>query len=408
MQEQERLDLLCTLSHATSLQQLCDLGYEILGNPIFINNMTHDTLAYTNGVEVEDPHWQQAVVENYRDRGIIDASREVNVIHSQSRASQKPVLVTDGDVPVPRLIKALTFEGQEIGVLVVPAYFRPFEKGDGSLTELISYFAVSLLMKERAHSRRGEQTGEDFFISLLDGRKYTRPRAEKRMEEAGFGKYPYVYVLALCFARGEVQQEEALQPMLNDLCRLGHCVPFLYNSTLICVYGSEKEILDWETDAPELSRLLGEWELAAGVSRCVVAVERLREYYHQALETLRVGCKLKRREKYFYFDNLSSFLLFQRIPEEELLLFCHQKVQELADYDREHNTELCATLQVYLEQTKSLVRTAEVLFIHRNTVRYRINKCMELLGTQFNDGNEIFSYILSLRMLEYTTKILKQ
>ena len=408
MSEQERLDLLCTLSHATTLQQLCNLGHEILGNPIFINSMTHDTLAYTSGVEVEDPHWQQSVVENYRQFGILDASREVNVIHSQSRASQKPVLVTDGDVPVPRLIKALMFEGQEIGVLVVPAYFRPFEKGDGSLTELISFFAVNLLMKERAHSHRGEQTGEAFFISLLDGRKYTRARAEQRMEEAGFGKYPYVYVLALCFARGDGQQEEALQPILNEFCRLGHCVPFLYNSTLICVYGSEREILDWESEAPELSRLLGEWELVAGVSRCVAAAERFREHYHQAMETLRVGCKLKRRERYFYFDNLSSFLLFQRIPEEELLLFCHQKVQGLADYDREHNTELCATLQVYLEQTKSLVRTAEVLFIHRNTVRYRINKCMELLGTQFNDGNEIFSYILSLRMLEYRSKILTQ
>ena len=103
-----------------------------------------------------------------------------------------------------------------------------------------------------------------------------------------------------------------------------------------------------------------------------------------------------------------GFLLLQRIPEEELLLFCHQKVQELADYDRVHNTELCVTLQVYLEQTKSLVHTAEILFIHRNTVRYRVNKCMELMGTQFNDGSEVFSYILSLRMLEYKTKILKQ
>ena len=45
MSEQERLDLLCTLSHATTLQQLCNLGHEILGNPIFINSMTHETLA---------------------------------------------------------------------------------------------------------------------------------------------------------------------------------------------------------------------------------------------------------------------------------------------------------------------------------------------------------------------------
>lgn len=52
------------------------------------------------------------------------------------------------------------------------------------------------------------------------------------------------------------------------------------------------------------------------------------------------------------------------------------------------------------------MRTAEILFIHRNTVRYRINKCMELLGSDLEDGNEIFAFILSLRMLEYRRKLL--
>jgi DNA-binding PucR family transcriptional regulator len=66
--------------------------------------------------------------------------------------------------------------------------------------------------------------------------------------------------------------------------------------------------------------------------------------------------------------------------------------------------ELCATLEVYLEQAKSLAKAAEVLFIHRNTVRYRINKCMELMNTDLEDGNEIFAYILSLRILEYDKK----
>ncbi len=408
MSEQSKIDLLCRLSHASDLWQLCDLAEQILGNPIFINNMTHDTLAYTRNVVVEDPHWQQAVVENHQERGIIDSSREVNVIHSQSIVSQKPVLVTDGEVPVPRLIKALMFEGQEIGVLVVPAYFRPFEKGDGTMTELISSYAVSLLMRERVHSHRGGQAGEAFFVSLLDGAKYSRSQTERRLAEVGYAKCPFMYVLALCCTGESGKMGDALQPVLNGFGHLEHCTSFVYNSSLICVYGSEQEILNWEKQVPELTAVLNEWELSAGVSRRITAPERLREYYHQALETLRVGCRLKRREQYFYFDNLSSFLLFQRIPEEELCLFSHQKVQELAEYDRAHNTELCATLQVYLEQTKSLARTADVLFIHRNTVRYRINKCIELLGTNFDDGNEIFSYILSLRMLEYQTKILRQ
>ena len=70
-----------------------------------------------------------------------------------------------------------------------------------------------------------------------------------------------------------------------------------------------------------------------------------------------------------------------------------------------HDTQLCITLQTYLERAKSLSKTADLLFIHRNTVRYRINRCMELMNDRLEDGNEIFAYILSLRTLEYRAKI---
>lgn len=51
-------------------------------------------------------------------------------------------------------------------------------------------------------------------------------------------------------------------------------------------------------------------------------------------------------------------------------------------------------------------KTAELLFIHRNTVRYRIHKCTELINSDLEDGNEIFAFILSLRILEYRKKVL--
>lgn len=199
---------------------------------------------------------------------------------------------------------------------------------------------------------------------------------------------------------------ESLGPMLEDFRRLPFSRTFLFNSTLVCIYSCDQDLSNWTEQAPKLTDLLTRWDLVAGVSRRVDGLERLREYYQQAQSTLGLGCRLQRKFLYCRYDDLSSFQLFRCIPVEKLTLYCHQKIQELGEYDRNHNTELCATLQVYLEQTKSLVHTAEILFIHRNTVRYRINKCMELLGSDLEDGNEIFAFILSLRILEYQRKLL--
>jgi DNA-binding PucR family transcriptional regulator len=86
---------------------------------------------------------------------------------------------------------------------------------------------------------------------------------------------------------------------------------------------------------------------------------------------------------------------------------CNQKVRDLDAYDRAHNLDLCRTLQVYLENGFSLLRTSEILFVHKNTVRYRVEKCMtQLFGGPDRKG-DLFSILVSLRILEYEYKFLK-
>jgi len=70
-----------------------------------------------------------------------------------------------------------------------------------------------------------------------------------------------------------------------------------------------------------------------------------------------------------------------------------------------HNANLMLTLRVYLDHSKSLAKTAEVLCIHRNTVRYRVKKCMEILGSDLESGIENFSFVLSLRIMEYEERL---
>ena len=105
MPEREWIGKLCQLTHASSLQQICDLAYEIMGNPVFISDMAHTILAYTKCVEVDDESWQRHIVRADLERNTIIQSREVSTVHEASAETKMPVVVTDGQVPYPRLIK---------------------------------------------------------------------------------------------------------------------------------------------------------------------------------------------------------------------------------------------------------------------------------------------------------------
>lgn len=404
--EDNRIQFLCELPHAANLQQLCDLAFRILGNPVFISDLAHTILAYTQCVEVEDPTWQENVVHSVLESNTLRQEREVSAIHGRSSDGHKAVLVKDSYMPYPRYIKTLVGKGQQaMGVMVTTAYFRPFQPEDAELIDLIASFVLPMLTDRHYKLTGSRQTVEHLLLRLLEGRRFHREELKDRLDALGFRSHPHMYVLSIGLGHEEVPNSlPGLEQLIDSFLLLGSCRVVVFNTTIVCLYGSEEDITDWETQAPELHSLLQRETLLAGISREVQAIEDLQEYYRQAQTALEIGVRLGRLDRFFLYDALSAFSLFQQIPREELPLYCHQKIQTLGAYDQTHGTELCVTLQVYLEQAKSLARTAEILFIHRNTVRYRIKKCMELMNSDLEDGNDIFAYILSLRILEYHRK----
>ena len=256
MPEREWIGKLCQLTHASSLQQICDLAYEIMGNPVFISDMAHTILAYTKCVEVDDESWQRHIVRADLERNTIIQSREVSTVHEASAETKMPVVVTDGQVPYPRLIKALVSEGQPVGVMVLTAYLRPLEQEDIQLMELTSSFAETRLNRDRYHVTTDGNAVENYFIQLLEGAQYSREQVDKRLNVLGFSLRECAYVLCICPAQATERAGESLRPMLEEFKRLPFSRTFLYNSALVCVYSCGQDISNWETQAPKLTELL--------------------------------------------------------------------------------------------------------------------------------------------------------
>jgi DNA-binding PucR family transcriptional regulator len=68
-----------------------------------------------------------------------------------------------------------------------------------------------------------------------------------------------------------------------------------------------------------------------------------------------------------------------------LLLGCHgfryeENLGPLEKYDKEHNTNLLETLAVYLYASGDYNQAAMNMFVHVNTLRYRLKKVEEILG----------------------------
>ncbi|GAC1490851.1 MAG: hypothetical protein NVS1B9_12180 [Solirubrobacteraceae bacterium] len=78
---------------------------------------------------------------------------------------------------------------------------------------------------------------------------------------------------------------------------------------------------------------------------------------------------------------------------QELHRFYAETVEPLVAYDEQYETDLLATVAAFLEADGNVAGTAQRLFTHRHTIRYRLERVRELSGLDVgsSDGREKLS-----------------
>lgn len=106
-----------------------------------------------------------------------------------------------------------------------------------------------------------------------------------------------------------------------------------------------------------------------------------------------------------FFEDMGVYQILFSIEDKQILMeMYHRLLQPLIDYDQKHHGELEKTLFYYLIYGESQLTMAKNLYMHRNTINYRMNKIKELLNCQLDTFEEKVPYILSY----YIKKVLEE
>jgi sugar diacid utilization regulator len=102
------------------------------------------------------------------------------------------------------------------------------------------------------------------------------------------------------------------------------------------------------------------------------------------------------------FEDAGSYRLLLSEDPAELQRFYADTIEPLTAYDAQYETELVRTVEAYLDNDANVAATAQTLFTHRHTVRYRLERVRDLSGLDMasTDGRERLSLGLkSMRVL---------
>jgi len=173
-----------------------------------------------------------------------------------------------------------------------------------------------------------------------------------------------------------------------------NCSFFYYDSSFVLICNNlpsdvtEQVITDFEV---RMLTKMPEKECFIGISSRLKGLENLSTAYRRAQAALKMA--VTTGVKRTAFDEMGIYRILCLVPDRALLGEMSQGLlKPLIDYDNTHDGQYVETLENYLALEGSLLATSEKMFIHRNTLMYRINKIKKLLGTDLSTSDEKLSY----------------
>lgn len=126
--------------------------------------------------------------------------------------------------------------------------------------------------------------------------------------------------------------------------------------------------------------LNGKRKFYMGIGTSVHRLRNLSKSYHQAFSIQKLQSQQKISPSLIRYSDLGIYKLLMAIEDQDVLEeYLSSTLAPLLEYDQNNQSDLTYVLKCYLNHNGSIQETANELFVHRNTVNYKLNKASEIL-----------------------------
>lgn len=267
--------------------------------------------------------------------------------------------------------------------------------------EVLAYY-MDLTYREHIHPTVQDEM-KAVMMQYLNG-KISADDLLGYIAEKGFsiGEGAYQCVLTT-LERGRISPQKLLKQIhmelqYNPLMQLSSSHHFHVDQGILSIYncptGKEsgerlvKFLSSRFSDIIDSQRVKGESEPRFWISKMKSAPVQLREAYLECLETRKLAIRFGMEDTALQFDTLEFAYVYQHVPVEVMSNYCNKLLEPLLR-DGEANHMLMLTLESFIEHDGLINEAAKRLYVHRNTVTYRMDKISSLLQMDFKKNNDL-------------------
>ncbi len=390
------------LARPHNLQDVVNLGEKLLCTPVSFSNSAFRHRAISAHYPMEDIQAREA----YFHANTAESYYE-EVLYRMEQQKDSTPFILHAKNTARRYISKAYCNGKHVGHFTVPQGDFPLEKLSTEIIVMIcNACAITYVLENSTKNMDDTLTPETaLFESLFNLLPNSMDDFDQHARFYTFGRYSHF--LMLCFVGAKVFSPDfkrllTLIVQQHDMA----CWSLQYCGRLCLLLGMKNpgdEVSFFEA----LKVPLEKHDLHVGVSDRFTDLHCLRHHYNSAEETV-LFFGLNRRDMRIHMFDRCKIAFFMRDIRQHVpdpYQYCSFTVHEILDYDRTHDTQYAETLKTYLLHRCSPQETASVLFLHKNTIIYRIKRLEELFGIDFTDGYQNFRMLFSFALLSMVNSI---
>lgn len=380
--------------------KLIDYCYCVFNNPIILMDANCKVLAMSQqyGEDDVDLEWQHLKKYNYSSINAIKYLRDTST-YGPSFYEQGPKFCnfTSDQLRSNCLTSSIYYNELFCGRINILEKDRLLNCGDSQILEsivsIITPYISTLVLSKKSLSIY------NIFLSLINKEDINMEDYNTQLKYIEWDKDD-TYRICILYKENDPIPKTLLTMYCGIIERnLSYSKAFIKNNHLIVILNESK--ISFAKILNELKTLIAEANLKLSVSNSFVGLHRLDIYYNQPLYTLKSQFLNQTSNDIIYFYDCALDFIIESEFTEDILYSCHPDIIKLWKKDiKNNNNDKIDTLYTYLTNERSLTKTSQLLFLHRNTLIYRIKKIEEQLNCDLNDPYTREYIIFSVKVLK--------
>ncbi len=275
----------------------------------------------------------------------------------------------------------IKFNDETVGVIGITG--DPNEvRNDGELLKMAAELVLqqSFMMEQVQWKQRLQ---EEMVNQLVHGEEFNEAFVRDRGFALGINlDQPRVVILLMNTVKGPQLDLQKMMRLLTYELNQDDLLAFSYTYDMIIlksvsIEGRDKQVSSFLSKIESILEQ-SNFPCKIGIGTFSSTLKEIKSSFIAAQKAITVGSKLKEEWTVFNYNHFSFEIMLAELNhlkgEHPILPF----YEKLKDHDR--NGELQQTLLAYYESAGELNEAAKHLFIHRNTLRYRLDKIEEITG----------------------------